>query len=130
MRLSPHFTTEEFECKCGCGFGSRANDVSEELIEALEIIRGRVGPLIITSGCRCRDHNKKIGGSSNSAHMRGLAADIACNDSKAAYRLVENAIVYAGIERIGIERGCIHVDVDMSLPHPVLFGWDRTKHQS
>ena len=33
-------------------------------------------PIIITSGYRCQELNKKVGGKSNSFHLKGLAADL------------------------------------------------------
>lgn len=41
----------------------------------LDPIRAVVGPVRITSGYRCEDLNKAIGGAENSRHIYGLAAD-------------------------------------------------------
>ena len=70
--LSKHFNRSEFACKCGCGYDT----VDAELIEYLEAIRLRFGPVTVTSGCRCTEHNKAVGGSKNSQHVLGRAADI------------------------------------------------------
>jgi uncharacterized protein YcbK (DUF882 family) len=72
--LSYHFSRKEFECKCGeCEF----NTVDAELISVLETIRARWNaPVIITSGVRCTDYNKEVGGSPNSMHLQSKAADI------------------------------------------------------
>jgi Peptidase M15 len=129
--LSAHFDTSEFACQDACGFGNHVEDVSALLLMRLEKMRSDpdVGPMRITSGCRCAAHNAAIGGSANSAHTLGLAADIACVDSARAFRLVKAAYT-AGFLRIGIERGCIHVDASTRPEHPqnVLFGWDRLEH--
>lgn len=46
-------------------------------IERLDEIREKYGkPIIITSGYRCQELNKKVGGKSNSFHLKGLAADL------------------------------------------------------
>lgn len=37
-------------------------------------------PIVITSGYRCPELNKLVGGVFNSAHMDGLAVDISCDD--------------------------------------------------
>lgn len=71
--LSEHFSRWEFACKDGCGFDSVHND----LIDALEEVREVVGrPVTINSGCRCWEHNAAIGGSAQSQHTIGRAADI------------------------------------------------------
>jgi len=74
MRLSAHFNSKEFTCKCGCGsFIENA-----ELISVLERLRGIfLGKSVhINSGTRCAVHNKAIGGASRSQHLLGTAADI------------------------------------------------------
>lgn len=69
-----HFKQSEFACKCGCGF----SDINLNLVKILDEIRDYFGqPVIITSGCRCRNHNNKVSGSvSNSRHISGKASDI------------------------------------------------------
>ena len=72
--LTKNFTKSEFECPCGCGQQS----VDTELAEKLQLIRDKVNrPLKITSGYRCITHNasKAVGGSPNSKHRYGMAAD-------------------------------------------------------
>jgi uncharacterized protein YcbK (DUF882 family) len=77
MKVSKHFSREEFACKCGCGFAT----VDVKLIELLEVVRTHFNkPVIINSGCRCPEHNKKVGGASKSKHMEGIAADIVVKD--------------------------------------------------
>lgn len=125
--LSPHYDTSEFACKCGCGFGTHPGDVSERLLEKLEAMRPMTGPQKLNSGCRCPKRNAEIGGSEHSAHTRGEAADLDSPTSGRAFVLVKYAYL-AGFRRIGIERGCIHLDVSATLPQDVLFGWDRTQH--
>lgn len=51
----------------------------KRLAPALEEVRRALGhPVIVTSGYRSPLVNKGVGGSKNSAHTRGLAADIKC----------------------------------------------------
>lgn len=70
--LSQNFSREEFACKCGCGFDT----VDSELLDELETVRAHFrAPVTINSGCRCPDHNKAVGGSNNSQHVYGRAAD-------------------------------------------------------
>lgn len=70
--LSKSFKRREFACKDGCGY----DDISQELVEALQALRDYFDqPVTITSGCRCKEHNERVGGAKASKHMEGLAAD-------------------------------------------------------
>lgn len=73
--INEYFKYREFDCKCGkC---ERPKKVpSQELIDILTKIRKHYNqPVVINSGYRCEDHNKKIGGSANSQHFKGSAVD-------------------------------------------------------
>lgn len=74
MTLSTHFDSAEFTCKCGCGRAA----VSPRLVAALEAVRTKLGnrPIRINSGVRCEAHNLVVGGSPNSQHLAGNAADV------------------------------------------------------
>jgi uncharacterized protein YcbK (DUF882 family) len=109
--LSEHFDTSEFACSCGCGYGTREGDVSENLIDLLEEMRYEYGPIRLTSGCRCAQHNAAVGGVANSAHTRGTAVDIFCSG------LVDLAVV-CDAAGIGVARGFVHVDVCDVLSRP------------
>jgi len=72
-KLSPHFDSEEFTCRCGCGL----NAVEPKLIDVLEVIRVFTdAPITIQSGRRCAKHNRAVGGAKSSQHLIGAAADI------------------------------------------------------
>lgn len=73
--ITDNFRLSEFACKCGCG----KHDIDPALVNMLQAIRDAMGePVIVTSGCRCKEHNAKVGGVENSYHLKGLAADITC----------------------------------------------------
>ena len=68
-----HFKKEEFTCKCGCGM----NNIDLKLVKILDEIREYFGQaVVISSGCRCKNHNAKVGGVQGSRHVSGKAADI------------------------------------------------------
>ena len=87
VRLSPHFTSNEFCCPC-CG--SLGDGIDPDLLALLERVRAHFGkPIKINSGYRCYAHNAEVGGAnpvidsdgnplpqSGSHHLRGTAADI------------------------------------------------------
>ncbi len=72
-------------------------------------------PFVITSGYRTKVHNKKLGGSSTSSHLKGLAADISCVNSVERLLIIAG-LLDAGFSRIGIAKDFIHVDCDLSKP--------------
>lgn len=67
-----YFQAHEFECPC-CN--QLILDV--RLLYILNVIRQFTGvPVIVSSGYRCPNHNKAIGGTPQSYHLYGQAADI------------------------------------------------------
>lgn len=116
--LGKHFTTEEFTCKCGCGYCNP----HPLLIDKLDQIREVMGaPLVIASGCRCEAYNKKCGGVDQSAHTMGLAADIATHSSQERFNLLGKILRGFVFKRIGIGKNFIHVDIDETKPGCVLW---------
>ena len=76
MKLTNNFSLEEFECKCGCKMPEFVKKNVIELAENLQVLRDTVGRLDLTNAYRCKDHNADVGGSVNSQHLKGKAADI------------------------------------------------------
>ncbi len=76
MQLTSNFNLEEFECKCGCEMPEFAKKNIIELAENLQVLRDEVGRLDLTNAYRCKNHNADVGGSVNSQHLKGKAADI------------------------------------------------------
>ena len=62
-RCGAYFTFAEFGCK-HCG----RPRIWREQVWALDRYREAVGPVTIISGTRCEDHNRNVGGASNSQH--------------------------------------------------------------
>jgi len=108
------FKPEEFACPC-CG----ENNINPLLVEKLNAARCRFGkPIVITSGFRCKAHNETVGGSPTSSHLKGLAVDIACDNSLDRFELL-SALLGVGFQRIGVAKTFIHVDLDLTKSHRV-----------
>lgn len=130
--LSPHFTVGEFfrsgtAIRLGIdnnpdahpGEGISTAEVVENLralcTEVLEPLRRRVGRVIVTSGYRCQELNKAVGGVWNSQHLKGEAADIFVPDTAMAMRyghILErhSAVQQLLLEPMGIQqKRWIHV---------------------
>jgi len=115
-----YFKKEEFACPC-CG----KNEIKDEFLEKLDEAREIAGvPFVITSGYRCSKHNKEVGGSPTSSHLKGLAADIKTTSSKQRYKIL-NALLKVGFKRVGIGQNFIHVDLDTEKVQEV--AWDYYK---
>lgn len=80
MRLSKNFTLQELtktSRKLDNTPGIKELQNLKRLADTLQLVRDLVGrPVIVTSGYRSPAVNKAVGGSSTSAHSKGLAADI------------------------------------------------------
>lgn len=95
--------------------------MDETFLSMLDDARVKAGiPFIINSGFRTQKHNKKVGGVKDSAHLKGVAADIKCVDSRSRFIII-NALIDAGFTRIGIARTFIHCDIDIDKPQNVIW---------
>jgi uncharacterized protein YcbK (DUF882 family) len=76
--LSTNLSRHEFACKCknDCGFDT----VDKETVKVIQHVCDHFGVKVtISSGCRCAAHNKAVGGSKNSQHVKARAADCMFN---------------------------------------------------
>ena len=79
-KLTAHFAVNEFQCKCGKGHDFQLDD---ELVEKLEqfftvvpkLYGVKVKTINVSSGFRCTQHDKNVGGSGTGQHTLGKAAD-------------------------------------------------------
>lgn len=111
IKIAKHFKVKEFACKDG----SPVVFIDDYLVTILDILRNKLGkPVIITSGYRTPEWNKKNNGAKYSYHMRGMAADIRV-DGMSAKELANklNAIVPDECGII-VYRSWVHFDVRTS----------------
>lgn len=114
-----YFKPEEFDSPDLSGSGRRNMDIN--FIIKLDTIRRITKvPLHINSGYRTIEHNEKVGGRHWSAHRKGKAADIRCDNTVLRYMIIKEAIKL-GINRFGIGASFLHLDVDDTLPGNVMW---------
>jgi hypothetical protein len=105
-------------CPC-CGFGVLDVRLHAGLVMLDEILDSHFE---VTSLTRCRAHNAQVGGSPNSRHLVGLAADLRPRGIT-LYRLISAALTTPCFENAGIglypDLGIIHVDIR---PTPTRWG--------
>lgn len=107
--VSTNFKVKEFKSRtCPVVF------IDGELIRVLQGLRAVLGcPINVNSGYRTETHNKAVGGSTNSAHLLGKAADISCGTIPAkkvaqiAYREYGKQIAIGLHEK----ENYVHIDV-------------------
>lgn len=71
FQILPYFNLREFACPC-CNTVKLHKDLADNIL-ALRFILHK--PIVITSAYRCTKHNERVGGVSNSQHLRGTAVD-------------------------------------------------------
>ena len=113
-----NFNTNEFDSPDVKGSGAKMDKCFLEMLDKARDIAGI--PFKINSGYRTLEHNAKVGGVNSSSHTRGLAVDIACNESRARFIIV-SALKDAGFTRIGISNSFIHVDSDSDKAQNVIW---------
>jgi uncharacterized protein YcbK (DUF882 family) len=114
VRLSPHFTTEEFRCHDGTPAPA---DVYRQLralcFNYLEPLRRAYGPVTVVSGYRTPAHNRAVGGAPQSYHVYrarrvGVAADVKCARGRAPDW--HRALDRLGAPGLGAYDDHVHVD--------------------
>lgn len=131
--LSPHFDKIEFKCKCG---NVHDYSIAPELIGKLEKLYNLMdaAAIIITSGYRCPEYSKSVGGYFNDAHTKGIAADIMVRRKATSTSYYNSEDVAEAAERVGftgigfIDGMAVHVDVrnNANFDNDHWFGDERT----
>ena len=126
--LSPHFTAEEFACKCGRSDCTAPKWPAQALIGKLETLRSRImRPITITSGSRCEYWNRMVGGEGDSAHLTGEAADLSIDGSREAYQTMAAIMRDQLFQRMGYGRrdrdSSLTFHVDVATRHPARVLW-------
>lgn len=114
-RWLPYFTEKEFTD------GDGNCQMDPEFMDLLLAIRLEYNkPMVISSGYRSPEYNRRIGGSKESAHMEGKAADILVSGANAIH-LVHLAL-QAGMTGLGVSQKGPHqsrfLHLDLAGPTP------------
>ena len=75
------------------------------LISALDKIREQYGkPIIVTSGYRCPELNKAVGGVNSSQHVKGEAADLVGRNDNETRKIFETAKALGNFDQLLYEK--------------------------
>lgn len=112
VKLSSHFNSNEFDCKCGKCSNTL---IDTDLISKLESLFAEMGAdkIIVNSGYRCPAHSVAVGGTATDAHTRGIGADITVYVDGAPVKpiIAAAASERVGFSGIGLMATNIHDDV-------------------
>lgn len=116
--VQKNFKISEFACKCqsrGCQITLHDPNLSEKLQKLRTVCKKAI---TVNSGFRCADHNEAVGGSADSYHTRGMAADIKAKgiSPEALAQMAEEV----GFTGIGLYEAFVHVDT-----RPKRYFWNQ-----
>lgn len=120
-RLTAHFKEEEFACKDGTAVPPEYRGNLGYIVRAAEVIRAEWNaPMIIVSGYRTEEYNKRCGGAPKSQHLTASAMDIRIKASNGQYvdpqnvaKSIEDLIARGALldGGIGTYESFVHYDV-------------------
>lgn len=97
------------------------SDLHPDLVSMLKSMQSLIGwPLLITSGYRPKSWELSKGRDGSSAHTKRLAVDVSAESSHARYKIIIAAGA-VGIPRIGVGKNFVHLDIDETKPHPIMW---------
>ena len=106
IQISKNFKLREFQCKDG----SQLVKLDSQLLIKLQKLRDLIGkPIIIASGYRTQQYNKKVGGVDDSLHLEGKASDIRINGMSPSQ--IKRYAEQVGFSGIGIYKSFLHLDI-------------------
>ena len=122
MKKIKHFTLAEFLRSTSAKRSNIDNTPSFDVVDNLnrladylDVIREKFGkPILISSGFRCLLLNKAVGGAVNSQHLKGLAADLVCDDMETLLSIIRETGGFDQLiteHRKGSKNYWIHVSV-------------------
>ena len=122
-----YFSEDELRCQ-----GTGQINMNETFMERLIELREKLNkPMVISSGYRSEAHNIAIGGSKNSAHLKGCAVDVVCS-GHLAYEIVKLAMELQfsgiGVKQNGVHaKRFIHIDTmprhSITSPRPWIWSY-------
>jgi uncharacterized protein YcbK (DUF882 family) len=109
---------DKFQCRCNTCPHREPTPELQHMIDKVEDYFGR--DIQITSGVRCDEHNRAIGGSSGSRHVSGEAVDFFIKGAALVdiYNYLDKTFPQSGL---GIYKTHIHMD-----SRPYKARWDYT----
>lgn len=104
-----------------CVPACKEEDLNPILVEMLILAQHYSNyQFVINSGYRTQGYEREKGRKGDSSHCKRIAVDISAVDSHVRYKVVASCLM-AGFPRIGIGKNFVHVDLDETKAHPIIF---------
>lgn len=101
-----------------------ACDISQldaSLVDRILLAQKMAGlQFVATSGFRSKEYELSKHRKGTSSHCKGLALDVSARDSFTRFKILVAAVL-TGIPRIGVGKTFLHLDIDESKAHPIIF---------
>ena len=105
--LTNNLSRHEFACKCGCGLDTA--DIGT--VSVVQDVCDNFGcSVIVTSGCRCTEHNEAVGGAKSSQHVKCRAADCVFKGVKPSWVFEYLCKTYPDKFGFGLYEDFVHID--------------------
>lgn len=107
-----YFSRNEFKCKCGRYCNGFPAEPAKLLIQQADNVREHFGaPMFVSSGVRCSQHNRNVGGVDGSRHKSGKAMDFRV-EGKSASAVLKYVKTLPNIRyTYAIDGSFVHMDV-------------------
>jgi zinc D-Ala-D-Ala carboxypeptidase len=139
LQLTPHFKLGEFIASATASARGIDNTPPPEILEHIKIaaagmekVRALLGDktISISSGFRCPDLNRAVGGSATSDHMGGFSVDFRCDGFGAPYAIVERLMsvpeFMAEVDQLIFEKSrWVHVSFAPRRKNEVLTAYEK-----
>lgn len=104
-----------------CNPASSIDELNPKLVDRIILAQRMCGEqFTITSAYRSQGYERSKGRKGSSSHCKGLAVDVSAVNSHLRFKIVAGCIL-AGFPRLGIGKTFIHIDIDETKPHPIIF---------
>jgi len=116
MNLTDNFELSEFNCPDGTRVPYEYLINCYKLAVELQKVRDFIGlPIIVSSGYRTPQHNKKVGGVEHSLHLKALASDIKVKSVPPSnlFKVIDNLIDKKLVQDGGLFLYPSHVHYDI-----------------
>lgn len=96
-------------------------DLNPKLVDRIIMAQRMCGvQFTVTSGYRSQAHERSKGRKGSSSHCKGLAVDVSAVNSHLRFKIIAGCIL-AGFPRLGVGKTFIHIDIDETKAHPIVF---------